>query len=266
MSAPFSHMRLSGILATAPSSRLLQPPKRALAPSHLYLNSGIYTVTLTVTDREGAVASVEHEIVVSVSSIVPMTGDPSRTALLIGGTTGNDHIIVTTADIPGGYDVRINHVLLGTFYPTGQILIFSQAGDDNVQIAGDVALAAWLYGDAGNDRLKGGGGNDVLLGGSGDDLLVGGSGRDILIGGVGADRIIGNADDDILVAGSLTFQDLDTALWAVWREWTSNRSYQERVDNLTGKESAAETWQARLNDYYFLIPEDNPALKEHSRG
>ncbi|MGI6414698.1 MAG: PKD domain-containing protein [Thermoguttaceae bacterium] len=236
----------------------------ALAPSHLYLNSGIYTVTLTVTDREGAVASVEHEIVVSVSSIVPMTGDPSRTALLIGGTTGNDHIIVTTADIPGGYDVRINHVLLGTFYPTGQILIFSQAGDDNVQIAGDVALAAWLYGDAGNDRLKGGGGNDVLLGGSGDDLLVGGSGRDILIGGVGADRIIGNADDDILVAGSLTFQDLDTALWAVWREWTSNRSYQERVDNLTGKESAAETWQARLNDYYFLIPEDNPALKENT--
>jgi Ca2+-binding RTX toxin-like protein len=53
-----------------------------------------------------------------------------------------------------------------------------------------------LYGESGDDRLKGGAGHDVLLGGDDDDLLEGGSGRDLLIGGFGADRLLGKSADN----------------------------------------------------------------------
>ena len=86
--------------------------------------------------------------------------------------------------------------------PTGRLVAHGGDGDDDIQVAGGIALPAWLYGEGGNDRLKGGAGHDVLLGGDGDDMLVGGGGRDLLIGGTGADRIVGNQDDDILIAGT----------------------------------------------------------------
>lgn len=66
-----------------------------------------------------------------------------------------------------------------------------------------------IYGDRGNNTLKGLGGNDHLIGGQGDDLLIGGNGHDTLAGGMGADIIDGgagintasyeNAADDIRV-------------------------------------------------------------------
>jgi Ca2+-binding RTX toxin-like protein len=40
--------------------------------------------------------------------------------------------------------------------------------------------------------LYGNSGNDLLRGGSADDVLVGGFGNDILIGGVGSDRFLYN--------------------------------------------------------------------------
>src|SRR5205085_2018272 len=101
----------------------------------------------------------------------------------------------------GGIMVTINALPAGGFAPTGRLVAHGLAGDDDLQVAGGIARPAWLYGDGGNDRLKGGNGNNVLLGGDGDDLLVGGSGRDLLIGGRGADRIVGNENDDILIAG-----------------------------------------------------------------
>ena len=91
------------------------------------------------------------------------------------------------------------------------------AGDDNIQVAGSITRRAWLYGGNGNDRLKGSAGHDVLLGEEGDDLLVGQSGRDVLVGGLGGDRIVGNADDDVPMAGYLTFDDVDQAVCAIRR-------------------------------------------------
>jgi Ca2+-binding RTX toxin-like protein len=73
-----------------------------------------------------------------------------------------------------------------------------------------------------------------LLGGEGDDLLVGGDGRDLLIGGTGADRIVGNADDDILIAGRTNHDAFDDALALIMAEWSSSRSYSDRVANLRG--------------------------------
>ena len=101
-------------------------------------------------------------------------------------------------------------------------------------------LPAWLYGDDGNDRLKGGAGHDVLLGGAGDDLLSGNDGRDLLIGGTGADRIVGDAADDILIAGTTDFDAREAALALIMQEWT-------RTDaNFAARVSHLETGAARI--------------------
>src|SRR5207302_3563963 len=112
---------------------------------------------------------------------------------------GDDAITISPA-AGGKLQVSVNGVSLGTFAASGRLVVYGQAGDDDIQVAGSIANPAWLYGGGGNDRLKGGAGDDVLLGGDGDDLLVGGDGRDLMIGGRGADRLVGNAGDDILLA------------------------------------------------------------------
>ena len=76
-------------------------------------------------------------------------------------------------------------------------------------------------------RQCGGSGNDSVTTGSGQDVIKGGAGDDLI------DRIVGNADEDLLIAGYTSFDNNDTALSAVMKEWTSGNSYATRVNNLT---------------------------------
>ena len=158
--------------------------------------------------------------------------DATRRSVVINGSAGDDHVTFTPADVAGQYDVAIVGFPRGTFTPTGRLVAHGEDGDDTIQTAGIIGLAVWLYGDAGNDRLKGGAGHDVLLGGYGDDLLAGKSGRDLLIGGYGADRIIGNADDDILIAGTTTHAADPLALDNIMKEWTTDLASELRIDHL----------------------------------
>ena len=105
-----------------------------------------------------------------------------------------------------------------------------------------------LHGGAGNDRLRGGNGADILLGDDGADNLIGGKGNDILIGGQGADTLTGSAGDDLLVAGFTSYDAVDAALLSLLAEWTSSRSYADRVANLSGTGTGL-----RLNGNNFLI-------------
>jgi RTX calcium-binding nonapeptide repeat (4 copies) len=164
----------------------------------------------------------------------------------IPGATGNDTIMLQPAST-GGMEVFINGVSVGVFAPTGRLLVYGQAGDDDLEVAGSIGNPAWLFGDSGNDRLKGGTGPSVLEGGTGDDVLIGGTGRDLLIGGYGADRLMRTAGDDILIGGPTAFDDNDDALCSIMAEWTSSRSYADRVANLRGLGSGP-----RLNGAFFL--------------
>jgi RTX calcium-binding nonapeptide repeat (4 copies) len=56
-----------------------------------------------------------------------------------------------------------------------------------------------VFGDRGNDQLKGGAGNDQLFGGKGNDRLLGGRDNDILTGGGGRDQLTGNGGRDRFV-------------------------------------------------------------------
>ena len=106
-----------------------------------------------------------------------------------------------------------------------------------------------LIGQAGRDWIYGMGGNDVLMGNGGDDVLSGGSGRDLLIGGVGADLLTGGSDDDLLIAdlvpslfdASLARGLQAAAVSAVMAEWTSNRSYIQRVARLRAGVGAGQS-------------------------
>lgn len=60
---------------------------------------------------------------------------------------------------------------------------------------------AFLFGDAGDNRLIASGDRDLLDGRAGNDYLDGGGGEDILIGGPGSDALLGGEGNDVLVAG-----------------------------------------------------------------
>jgi Ca2+-binding RTX toxin-like protein len=128
----------------------------------------------------------------------------------------------------------LNGIVVSRFRPQGRLVAYGGT-DDDIQVGGGVPISAWLYGEGGNDRLKGGDGDDALLGGGGDDLLVGNGGRDLLLGGAGADRIVGNAATDILVAGITAFDANGAALALIMQEWTrTGLGFAGRVNHLTG--------------------------------
>lgn len=99
-----------------------------------------------------------------------------------------------------------------------------------------------LYGLSGDDTLRGEDGDDILFGGAGIDQLFGGSGRDWLLGGSGADALLGGSGDDLLIGdlgigfeneADMSYAGLNhAAINAIFAEWTSPRSYLQRIQRL----------------------------------
>ncbi len=207
-----------------------------------------YPVTLKVTDAGGLTATSTTTVSTTITGLVDDPLAPGKKMLVMGGSTGNDTIRISVED--DHHDchdddaqyvtVRINehdesHLKIrGTFaLPVSRIVVYAQAGNDDVKMDDDSAIPAWLYGGDGDDRLKGGSGNDVLLGGAGNDFLSGDEGRDLLIGGTGADRIIGNAGDDILIASTTDHDGNDLALSSIMKEWIrTDSTFATRVNRL----------------------------------
>ena len=72
--------------------------------------------------------------------------------------------------------------------------IFGEEGNDVLRGGAGVDE---IHGGDGNDRIFGGDGDDSLYGDANADFINGGAGRDGLFGGIGAgDRLIGGEDDD----------------------------------------------------------------------
>jgi PKD repeat protein len=204
----------------------------ALMVEHIYAASGVYTVTLSIRDDDGALTSVTKEITITAVAIQTDPCDPDKTALVVSGTAADDTIVFAPQGNKGEIKVLINGVSQGTFHPTGHLIVYGLDGDDDIQVAGSIELDAWLFGDAGNDRLKGGAGASILVGGDGNDDLIGGSGDDILIGGRGMDRLVGGSGDDILIGGATTFDRNTLVLCALVDGWKSTDAYTVRVARL----------------------------------
>jgi Ca2+-binding RTX toxin-like protein len=205
----------------------------ALAPpSHIYAANGVYTLTLSIRDDDTSVTSVSQTVTITSVVIQADPCDPTKTALAVAGTEGNDTIVFNPTGNLGDINVSINGVSQGVFRPTGHIIAYGLAGDDDIQVSGSIGLDAWLYGGGGNDRLKGGAGASLLLGGDGDDQLNGGKGRSILVGGRGEDRLVGGSGEDILIGG-FTTHDADILFWcSVADGWKSTDVNAVRVARL----------------------------------
>ena len=169
---------------------------------HVFTRTGRYTVQMTATDKDGGTSEVvSHVVLITPVAIVADSQDPSQTTLFVGGTLGDDEIDLDDRR-RGGVRVRRNGESFGTFYPTAGIVVYGQAGNDNIRIDRDIELPAKLFGGVGNDRLRGGRGDDTLHGGPGNDKLDGRRGDDLLFGQRGHDRLKGGRGDDSLFGGA----------------------------------------------------------------
>ena len=92
------------------------------------------------------------------------------------------------------FDVRdlVSGTERGTLF---NVVSLGTAGNDRLSEARS-AVAAYINGGQGNDRLTGSNGDDFLVGGAGNDRLNGNAGNDSFIGGAGVDRIAGGNGDD----------------------------------------------------------------------
>lgn len=235
-----------------------------LQVEHIFKTSGSYVVQVWATDANNNRSSVsQHAITIVNWELQADPTDPSKVNLVWGGTDGVDAI----GFVPGAFFVQ---ALNNQFFPVAQfqsvgqyhkVIAFGQGGSD-LLLADVLNVPVELYGGEGDDvlvggraddLLVGGGGNDILFGGTqgtdGNDTIFGGDGDDLIIGNYGADLLYGGNGQDLIIAGYLFFESLPSAIYAIQAEWTSGRSYAERVANLTGTGSGA-----RFNADVFLIP------------
>lgn len=210
------------------------PPDTALsAPALQFVprEAGIYHVGVTITDDDGAAGSASFLATVNVVALRNDETENGKTVLVVGGTTADDVIDVHEAKSHSAVLVSINGETFGP-YQTDRMVVWGQDGDDEITVASNVSMDAMLFGDEGNDHLKGGRGNDLLVGGDGDDWLIGNLGRDLLIGGSGSDRLVGNSDEDLLIAGYTAFDKDHYSLSAFRRIWSSSVSFPDRIETL----------------------------------
>lgn len=216
-----------------------------VAVDHTYAASSVYQVAVVVFDSHGAASSAAAATInITVAAV---TGDD----LAIGGTSDHDVIHFATAS-GGKVKAYVNGAWLGPFTASGRLMAYGGAGNDLLSVGLLTNRDGWLFGGAGDDLLNGGPGEDVLVGGEGYDLAAGGFGRDLIIGGAGADALFGNYDEDVIVAGTTAFDASELALGLIMAEWTSSRSYQQRVANLEGTGSGT-SWNDRANGGTFLV-------------
>jgi uncharacterized delta-60 repeat protein len=228
----------------------------SLQVTHTYSMPGnAFSIKIWATDRDGMkgpVTTVGGPNIVAIA-LEPDYSDNGNTNLVVGGTTGNDTIVIQPGTVTGSFEVVLNGVSQGSFSPTGSMIkVYGQAGNDLIKVAADVTLSARLYGQAGKDTLKGGAGNDVLFGGDSNDKLFGLGGRDLLIGGTGKDALNGGGSNDILAGGVTDYDSNDLAISLIMQEWGSANSYTQRVANIRGTGSGP-LYDARLNGGYFLF-------------
>lgn len=106
-------------------------------------------------------------------------------------------------------------------------LIRSLQGADIVRAGGGPDT---VLGGAGNDRLFGQQGNDRLSGNTGNDRIDGGQGGDRLFGGPGSDTLVGRSGNDILSGGN----GRDRLTGAVGNDLLNGGAGRDRLDGGPG--------------------------------
>jgi hypothetical protein len=243
----------------SPIQTLPSPMNSSMATTtHAFPMPGSFTVSVTATDSNGN-ASLPASTSVSLTTIAlePDPSNSSQTALYVGGTTGNDNIVIGPAVmlVNGnpvyGVKVGMNLVGYGSFFSISHVIVYSQGGNDIIKTAAQtingtltyVTIPVMFFAGNGTDILNVSGSSvgNVLVGGGGTDRFLGGQGRDILIGGAGQATLqAGNPPSTnpaqggaILIGGTTDYDTNVVALAAFLNEWTSSDDYATRIANLS---------------------------------
>ena len=235
--------------------------------SHVYVAEAIaaYSIRATVRDARGLLSTAVTAAVRIISWEVQ--ADPlhvGQTILVVGGSMSDDRLRVTRhgSGADAYFKLRIdnevnsestddeaeNEFTVRIYAALNGIMVYGQSGNDRIELQNKIQVWSLLDGGIGNDRIQGGAAANVILGGDGDDRVTGGQGRDVMIGGRGSDNIDGGKDDDLLIAGYTSLDNNRAALEAILREWTSNRSFTDRRNNIIGVTSTG------LNGTSWLKP------------
>lgn len=204
--------------------------------SHTYAANGKYTITIRAKDKDGKQSgAITKKVTIKTATLINDPFGGGKKALLVGGTKASNKILIK-AGKSGSVTGTIDGASIGSFKPTGWIIVYGGAGNDTITIDSHLKRSAELHGGSGKDNLTGGAANDILLGEASNDVLTGGGGRDLLIGGDGADKLNGASGDDMLVAGSTQFDSDESALAALMSEWSrTDAVYADRVSHITGQ-------------------------------
>jgi uncharacterized delta-60 repeat protein len=172
----------------------------AASAAHTYRAAGQYTITVTVTDAAGASASASQLVNVSRYATVPLSNGTRR--LLVGGSDARDVVWFRYHPIKRELVLWLDRQRVDRFRKVKSVEIRAGGGDDWISLWHKPScISAEVFGEAGNDFIKGSRGSDVLHGGDGNDLLVGYHGNDSLFGGAGNDTLMGGRGRDYLDGG-----------------------------------------------------------------
>ncbi len=90
-------------------------------------------MTVTAVDEFGNASSpVSVAIKVLLVTLEPFPLNTNKTALFVGGTTGNDTVVFAAA-AKGGIAVTLDGVNEGVYTTTGPLIVFSGGGKDTVK-------------------------------------------------------------------------------------------------------------------------------------
>lgn len=208
--------------------------------------NGPFTVRSTVTDESGNVGVTAFVTQVEESRLLETAPGSGRFNLIISGTSGEDDIELRRGSAVDSVVMKLSHRDLNSatitqeFFDVDLIIVFAGDGDDDIIVDRRLAIPTRLYGQAGDDKLRGGAATDLLDGGAGDDRIDGSSGRDLLIGGFGQDRLDGEDDQDLLIGNIFTPSSGGSTADAVLAEWTrTDLDYDARVSSLLADISAS---------------------------
>ena len=239
--------------------------------THEYETFGSFQQFLIVIDSFGNATVLTNTVAVRQIAIAPDLEFPQFFSLYIGGTVGDDQIILSQG-IEDSVNVSYNGHLFRNLDFSGSIYVYGGKGNDRLTLPATLYIPAllsggdgddfirggamsdtllggsgndsmfgssgndYMEGNTGDDRIQGDDGNDILLGGDGDDDLIGSGGRDLLIGQAGSDELVGGAGIGVMIGGTTSHDGDRTALEAIQAELSQERGdgtqISAYVDNL----------------------------------
>jgi len=155
-----------------------------VAAAHVFARGGIYTITLTVADDDGA------ETTATTAAVISGVGLHDGVLQIIG-TTEKDHVRVKQwhgdlLRVEASFMDGDKHRLFDANSVT-RIEVYLCEGADHLLIQDRIVIPAEIHAGGGNDQVHGGGGDDIIWSGGGTDHLRGRGGND---------QINGAADDE----------------------------------------------------------------------